>query len=234
MSNRSTRPAVPWAVVFAGGEPPGDDLLAAQWGAVSECRLVVAADSGLHTARRLGLHVDAVVGDLDSVAPAALDAARAQGARVEAHPVDKDATDLELAIVAARDLGARRVTVVAGDGGRHDHLLANALVIASDTFADLLVDAVVGTSVCTVVRDRRTLHGAVGSLCTLLPVGGPARGVTTRGLRFALRDEDLHPGTTRGVSNELTAPDAEIAVRTGVLLAVQPHALSPLPSAPEA
>lgn len=218
----------PAAVVFAGGDAPSDELLAAQWRCTPPDALVVAADSGLHTALRLGLRVDVVVGDLDSVAPSALDAARAAGARIDVHPVDKDATDLELALAAARDLGARRITVVSGDGGRHDHLLANALVLAADDYADLTVDAVVGTAVCTVVRDRRTLHGTVGSLCTLLPIGGTARGVTTTGLRFPLRDEDLHPGSTRGVSNELAEVDAGITLRSGVLLAVQPHALAPI------
>ena len=231
-ASRSTDPGTgstpaPTAVVLAGGEPPPDALLRAQGRALPAGALVVAADSGLHTARRLGLRVDVVVGDLDSVDPTQLDAARAEGTRVDVHPVDKDATDLELAIAAARDLGARHVTVVAGEGGRHDHLLANALVITADAFADLVVDAVVGTAACAVIRERRTLHGEVGSLCTLLPVGGPARGVTTSGLRFPLRDEDLRPGSTRGVSNELARPRVEIALRSGVLLAVRPHALRP-------
>lgn len=238
-SSRTTMPVTgpespPVAVVFAGGEPPSDALLAAQGRTVPPGALVVAADSGLHTALRLDLRVDVVVGDLDSVEPAALDAARSAGARVDVHPVDKDATDLELALAAARGLGAHRVTVVSGDGGRHDHLLANALVLASDDWADLVVDAVVGTARCTVVRDRRTLHGSPGSLCTLLPVGGTAHGVTTTGLRFPLHAEDLHPGSTRGVSNELTEMRAEITLRSGVLLAVQPHALSPTPPDPEA
>ena len=64
-----------------------------------------------------------------------------------------------------------------------------------------------------------------GSLCSLLPVGGVAHGVRTEGLRFPLHDEDLLPGSTRGVSNEFTAREATVSVRDGVLLAVQPHAL---------
>ena len=152
------------AVVFAGGDPPTDRLLAAQWRVVPPGALVIAADSGLHAAQRLGVAVDVLVGDLDSVDPAALDAARAADTRVVAHPVDKDATDLELALPIARDAGARRVVVISGDGGRHDHLLANALVLTAPAFADLTVAAVVGTAVCSVVHGPRTLTGAVGSL----------------------------------------------------------------------
>ncbi len=51
----------------------------------------------------------------------------------------------------------------------------------------------------------------------------------TEGLRYPLAGEDLDPGTTRGVSNELIAPSARVSVQTGVLLAIQPDLLVPDP-----
>jgi len=66
------------------------------------------------------------------------------------------------------------------------------------------------------------LPGPAGRLCTLLPLGGPAEGVVTQGLRWPLADETLAPGTSRGVSNELEEPHASVALRAGVLLAVLP------------
>ena len=91
------------AIVLAGGDPVATrirDHLPADAD-------VIAADSGLHLAGPLGLTVACVVGDLDSADPAAVDAAVAAGATVERHPVDKDATDLELAIDAARHAARR-------------------------------------------------------------------------------------------------------------------------------
>ena len=52
-------------------------------------------------ARVLGLTVDLLVGDLDSVSATGLAAAEAAGTAVERHPPAKDATDTELAIAAA-------------------------------------------------------------------------------------------------------------------------------------
>ncbi len=66
---------------------------------------MVAADSGLDLARLLGVPVDLVVGDFDSADPAGVAAAVAAGSRLERHPVDKDATDLELALDAVLRLG---------------------------------------------------------------------------------------------------------------------------------
>jgi thiamine pyrophosphokinase len=212
------------ALVFAGGEPPPARAVRALVDRADR-PLIVAADSGLDHAVAFDLQVDLVVGDLDSASPAAQAQARAQGSRFETYPTDKSATDLELALVAARAHGARRVTVIGGGGGRHDHLLANALVLAATEFADLDLDALVGTARITVVRGRRTLHGRPGSLCSLIPVGGTAHGVRTDGLRYPLHREDLLPGSTRGISNELLAGTATVDVADGVLLAVQPHAL---------
>jgi thiamine pyrophosphokinase len=46
--------------------------------------------------------------------------------------------------------------------------------------------------------------------------------VRTQGLRYPLEGEDLAPGSTRGVSNELTGTVAHVSVEAGTVLAVQP------------
>ena len=210
------------AVVLAGGDPVGSDAMRF----VGPDAFVVAADSGVHQAAALGVHIDVVVGDLDSVERAALDAAVAAGATVEEHPVAKDATDLELALATARRLGAHEVVVLgAGGGSRLDHFLGNVLLLTSGDFADLRLTAVVADALLTPIHAAHgpvELVGAAGDLVTLLAAGGTAHGVRTDGLRYPLRGEDLHPGSTRGVSNELLGPRASVALERGTLLAVQP------------
>ncbi|MBW3548570.1 MAG: thiamine diphosphokinase [Actinobacteria bacterium] len=205
-------------VLLTGGDPVSPDLV----GDLPPRAYVIAADSGLDQAAILGLHVDLAVGDFDSLAPAALEAAMAAGCRVERHPAAKDHTDLELGLRAALEHGCRRVVVVGGYGGRLDHFLANVLVLASVDFAGVVVEARVGPARLTVVRARSELRRSAGALVSLLALGGVARGVRTVGLRYPLRGEDLLPGSTRGVSNELTGEVASVAVAGGALLAVQP------------
>jgi thiamine pyrophosphokinase len=216
------------AVIFAGGDAPAPGSLAD----IPAGALLVAADSGLRHALAAGLVVDVVVGDLDSVEPADLDAAIAAGSTVERHPADKDATDLELALQTARARGARQVIVVGAGGGRLDHFLANALLLASPEFADLEIEARIGDATATVVRAAIEIRGLPGDLVTLLPLGGPARGIRTRGLRWTLDGEDLLPGSSRGVSNELDAPIAQVTLDDGVLLVVQPGPTTPSPTNP--
>jgi thiamine pyrophosphokinase len=207
------------AYVFAGGDSPRADVL----DGLPPPDVVVAADSGLHHALALGVPVDVVVGDFDSADAVAVDAAVVAGAALVAHASAKDATDLELAVDAARDAACDRIVVVGGHGGRLDHFVANLLLLGSERFADVEVEARVGNARVYVVRTRLELTGRPGHLCTLLPIGGAAIGVRTEGLRFPLDHETLEPGSTRGVSNEFRGTDASVSLDRGALLAILPQ-----------
>ena len=207
------------ALVIAGGDAV-DALTAFRLPA--EVTTVVVADSGLHHALALGRAVDVIVGDLDSADPAAVARAEAAGTVVERHPADKDATDLELALVTACDRGATRIVVAGLAGGRVDHLFANVLLLTSPRFAGVQIEAWLPGARLTVVRGETRLDGRPGDLLSLLPAGGPAEGVRTEGLQYPLRDETLAPGSTRGVSNVFVAAEATVRVARGCVLAIQP------------
>ena len=206
-------------IVVAGGGPPAPD---AARGLPADA-YVIAADSGIDHALALGLHIDLAVGDMDSVTPAGLAAATAAGARIDRHPQAKDQTDLELALDQALTLSPHPIVVLGNDGGRLDHLLAFALLLAHPRYAQVTIEARLGQARLTVLHGpaTATLHGTPGDIVTLLPLHGPAKGVTTEHLLYPLTSEDLAPGTTRGVSNLLTAV-ATVHLRSGTLLAIQP------------
>lgn len=207
------------AVVLAGGDPgPAVDAKR-----LYPAALVIAADGGLAQASSFDSIVDVVIGDMDSVDPAALDRAAASGARIERHPPDKDATDLELALDRALAAGCGRVIVVGGRGGRLDHLLGIALVLSHARYEGTRIEWWTGRERATVVRPQHPLHlsGRTGDLVSLLPIGGAAVGVQTAGMRWELADETLESGSTRGISNEFTKADATVSLRRGALLAIQ-------------
>jgi thiamine pyrophosphokinase len=210
------------ALIFAGGDPLPRALdLDAEVGPVD---LVIAADSGYDHALTLGRRPDVLVGDLDSISPAGLAAARRARCVVEQHPPDKDASDLELALDAALHRGMRRVVVVGGHGGRLDHLLGNALVLASSRFRALEVDGLLGVDRLHVVHDRRRIEAPPDTTCTLLAVHGPAIDVRTEGLAWPLAGETLAAGSSRGVSNRTVGGHFEVAVGEGTVLVVRPAA----------
>ena len=180
---------------------------------------VIAADSGFDHARRLGVPVDLLVGDLDSISADGLGVA----AEIERHPTDKDATDLAIALDAAARKKPLRVFVIGGAGGRIDHFLANAALLTAPAYSSLDLTWLPGGAVIHVVRHRIELSGSPGDVVSLLPYGGPARGVRTFGLKWPLTNAELGPGTSLGISNLMVDTFAAVELDDGVLLVVQPQ-----------
>jgi thiamine pyrophosphokinase len=205
-------------VVFAGGSEPRAGASAS----LPDDAVVVAADGGADHALALGRRVDVAVGDFDSISPAGLAAVERAGARVERHAVDKDATDLELALAAALTFAPRRVVVVGGVEGRLDHLLGELLLLGADAYAGVELDALLGAATVHVVRGERVISGIAGETISLFALQGPAHGVVTEGLVYPLRGETLAPGSTRGISNVFAGPEARVSVEHGVVFAIRP------------
>jgi thiamine pyrophosphokinase len=203
-------------VVLAGGpDLPQDPVLPPHIA-------VIAADGGAEHAPHLGLRVDRVVGDLDSLRPATAEVLAAAGVAIEHHPVDKDKTDFELSLEAALVLQPDRIVVVGSATGRLDHVLGQLTVLTSGLLADVEVDAFLGPARLHVVRTRRVLHGKPGELVSLFALPGPASGVTSTGLEYRLDAETLPAGVGRGVSNVFAAERAEVSLTDGVILVVRP------------
>lgn len=202
-------------LIFASSDMPATAVV----GELPDADLVVAADGGYEYATRLGYSVDVLVGDLDSIETTEI----GEHVIVERHQEDKDASDLELALELVLREAPVRVVVVGGSGGRLDHELTAVGLLGSERWSAIdELDWVSDRGRAHVIRDRRLVHGDVGATLTLLPIGGPAIGVRTQGLRWNLEDETLEAGTTRGLSNVMTSPVADIRLIRGCLLAVLP------------
>lgn len=202
-------------LIFAGGTQPAISLA----GELPDADLVVAADSGYDLAISWGIAVDVLVGDMDSIESEPIP----RHVIVERHSAEKDATDLELALERVASHAPQRVVVVGGSGGRVDHELATATLLTSTQWADVdEIDWVNDRGWAYVVRGRRKVHSDVGDIVSLIPMGGDALGIDTRGLRWNLTGATLEHGSTRGVSNVFVSPVADIKVNVGCLLAVVP------------
>jgi len=210
-------------VVVLGGLPPSPSVAAA----LPRHDLVIAADSGLHGARALGLKIDAVIGDMDSVDPTILNDAQNSGVAIERSPRDKDATDTELALLYAVARGATRIIVVTGGGGRLDHQLGVLNVLLHPALSAARVEMFWDTAHVIALRGdaSATITGRIGEEVGLLAMGGAATGITTSGLRWALDGETIASHSTRGVSNQLAAAQATVSLQTGNLFIIQPNAL---------
>jgi len=190
--------------------------------------LVIAADSGLHGAIDLGLRVNVVIGDMDSVDKAVLAAVEANGTTVTQLPRDKDSTDAELALLKAVEMGATKIVLITKGGGRLDHELGVFAVLQNPNLRHCTIEALWDNSILHLIHGPAsvTITGKVGSNVGLIAAGGSASGISTAGLKWALANESLTPHSSRGISNQLTEETATISVQTGSLFVVQSSALS--------
>ena len=206
------------AIVVAGGDAAPED--AAQ---LASADVVIAADSGAAWLDAVGRQPDLVIGDMDSIDPGLLERLKARGVSVESHPPDKEASDAELAVARAVEMGASEIVILGGLGGpRLDHELANLLLLTEGwSGADLRL--VRGATTARAIQGGRglELEGSIGDLVTLLPMSGDATGVRTRGLRYPLDGATLHIGRSRGLSNLIEEAPASVSLEGGLLLIIE-------------
>lgn len=177
---------------------------------------VICADGGYETALKLGLVPDLVVGDFDSAQkrpPASL--------RTLVLPVEKDVTDTMFAALKGLAKGLRDFVLLGCLGGpRFDHSLASieTLLYLRDHGAwGFLADE--RTKVFLLREEKLRITKLKGATVSVFPYGCPTCTVTYTGLQYPLTRGSLTVGgLLMGVSNSITADDAEIKVHSGTAL----------------
>jgi len=207
------------AVVFINGVVEDYDLLQ-RW--LHPTDLWIAADGGVTHCLALGRNPHLLVGDLDSVDDAVVARLAEAGVQVKRYPITKDETDLELALAAAVVTGAHEILLVGALGGRLDHLLANVLILAQREWPATL-HLIEGQQLAQLILPHQpvTLVANVGDTVSAIPLSDTVTGITYTGMRYPLENHTLQLGSTRGISNEVSATPATVHITSGRLLIIQ-------------
>ncbi len=206
-------------LIFSGGLAPNDATLNAAR-TIQNVNLVIAADSGLHTAQKLNMRVDVVIGDFDSVDATALARATTRGAQTIRHSTDKDFTDLESALLFAADKKSERIVIVTAGGGRLDHQFGVVAAMFNPKLRETNVEALWNNAHLFALQGPTTCEFAVaiGDTIGLQSFSNKSERIFTTGLRWQLNDETLANFETRGVGNIATADQVSVTVKLGQLI----------------
>lgn len=210
------------AVIFANGPLEYTDTIRAY---IHPGDLLITADGGAIHTRHLGITPHFAVGDFDSLTAEIILELENSGVQLLRFPERKDFTDLELAFQLAIEKGADELIVFAALGERWDMTLANLLLPAASPFKQVKVRLIDGRQEISLLRggDMLELFGKPGDTISLIPISGDANGITTFGLEYPLNRETLYFGSSRGVSNVLIAPSAQVTLNDGLLVCVTIH-----------
>jgi thiamine pyrophosphokinase len=205
------------AVVFANGHLVDAEAVRT---VLQPDDLLVAADGGYQHMKRLGLKPSLLIGDLDSLPAGELDQLRTAGVELEIYPREKDATDLELALIQLAERGATEIRVVAALGGRLDQTLANLYLLELDELKGIDIRLDDGREEILIIRTRAAVSGTPGDTLSLLSMESCAQGIVTSGLKYPLKGGTLCPSRSRGISNVMLEDEAVIELRKGALLCI--------------
>ena len=179
--------------------------------------MVICADGGAVNAEAMGIRPHVLIGDLDSFRESRI---RPEDVEVSIHPMSKDATDLELAIDYALEQGADEILLLGAVGSRLDQTLANVGLLSRPLLEKVPTRLLGPDWEAFLIWSEGTVEGELGEVVSLIPMTPEVAGITTEGLEYPLRRGRLRTGYTVGISNTLTAPQARIEIKTGLLLVV--------------
>lgn len=181
---------------------------------------VIAADGGWRLCQRAGVTPGLLVGDMDTLSAEEVQQAVAEGSELRRFPPNKDQSDLELALLAAQELKARRLTILGALGGQWDHCLANLLAPLSlcwrlGIWGRLLAET---AEIYLLQPGSYRFHGRPGQRVSLAALSSEVTGVTLEGMDYPLENGSFRREQTVGLANGLSRPSARLQLGTGELL----------------
>lgn len=176
--------------------------------------LVLCADGGYQYALQLGIKPDCLVGDFDTYCGTLPEL------EIIRHPIQKDDTDTMLAVKLGLARGCDEFVIYGGIGGRLDHTVANI-----QTLHYLHEQGAHG--ILLGERNKAMLHTKgtrryprEDGYFSVFAYGGVCKGISLSGTEYPLKDAELTTAFPLGVSNHITAEEAEVSLESGLLLLI--------------
>ena len=186
--------------------------------------IIIAADSGMEFLYRKGIDPDIIVGDFDSVDEEILDSFREKEyIEICVLSKEKDDTDTEHAVREAIVRGAGSITILGATGTRLDHVLGNIALLGIGLEENVEIELLDPYNRVRMLDHPVTIQKKkqFGSYLSVLPYSGRIKGLTITGMKYPLEHFDMDSYSSRGVSNEIVADEAEIRFEEGVVLLIE-------------
>lgn len=206
-------------LVISGGML--DLAWAREWLSGNSFDFVIAADSGLEYADALGIPVDFLLGDYDSVNQEMLEKYR-KNTKMVTYPSEKDYTDTHLALMKAVESGADWIAVIGATGSRYDHAMTNIynmkLALEHKIFC-AMYDA--HNKIYLADHDYRIdKNSQYGKYLSFVPMTETVE-ITLTGVKYPLNRYLVHQGLSICQSNEIVEEQAEIQIANGIVIALE-------------
>ncbi len=201
------------AYVFGGGEIFSEYIEERP----SEGDIVICADSGYKNAVKMGVKVDILLGDFDSLGDIPQ-----VGCEILRVPAEKNETDTQLAVDEALRRGANEIVIFASTNGRVDHTLSCMAILEMLYEKKVHATVVNGQNRIRFVKDSGTiLVRSQYRYFSLIALDKLAKKVSIEGAKYPLKNANIERGVQFAVSNEIVKNAALITVRKGSVYIIE-------------
>lgn len=177
---------------------------------------IICADGGLKYAKKAGIAPNLAVGDFDSLGTIPTEVS------VVKVPVEKDDTDLQLALDIAIEKGAEEITIIGGIGGRVDHTIGNIqnIVHYSTDGTDIII-CDPNQSITVQRPGTKTYKGCQNMKFSAFAHTPKVTGLTYQGAYYPLTNHTLTNDFPLGISNEFAEDEITVTFKSGILIIVR-------------
>lgn len=203
------------ALVIANGIQPKNSIVKK---IVSTVDYIICADGGANHALKMRIKPDVIIGDLDSITPKTKK-------YYQNVPIifvgDRDSTDLEKAIKFCIVRNIKIIDIIGATGDRIDHTIGN-LGCFKKFGKKVTLKIIDPAGELFLVRKNIKLNTIVRKNISLIPLD-QCEGVTTKNLKYSLKNDSLELGIREGTTNKAISDNVTIDLRSGTLLLYHLH-----------
>lgn len=209
-------------IIVSGGSI--QDAFALQMFSKIQPEYVIGVDSGLNFLYRNGINPTHIVGDFDSVDSEIITHYKTKTSIPiqEFNPV-KDATDTEIAVNLAIEIGVQELWILGATGTRLDHVMANIQILKialEHGIKAWIVDECNRISLWE-KEIRLWKEDCFGKYFSIFPFGDKVKDVSIEGAKYPLSHYHMTNDESRCVSNERRDEEVIITFSEGIVILME-------------
>ncbi len=196
-------------LLINGGRAPNEKFFRQ----IAQGKKIIAVDKGIEICRATNILPEMLIGDFDSAEKISIDWAEENKIKILRHPVDKDFTDLQLAL----DFVENSALITGCFGGRVDHLFSTIFTCANSDKRLFLADE---REIIFFLKSNETAEVNFFEkpfAISTLPITETCEGVILNNVHWQLENSKLQQKIPNAISNRLEGDKIKISLNAGFL-----------------
>ena len=162
---------------------------------------ILVSDGGYKTAKKMGLNINVLLGDFDSITSEELNEAKNKGIKIISFPYDKDKTDGEIAVDYAISLGSNEIVILGSFKEELDHALGNLFLLFKIDKVGITSKLLTQFYEIEIINSKKEYIEKQGHELSLIPVSEVVEDLNIQGSKYNLKDVKVEMGQTLTLRN---------------------------------